>query len=544
MRGSRTSSSVRPHAPSTLAAVVVASASKAATGCALGTPQSRQKLRQRLPVALPGNPSDTTDLNPPMPTPPDSRDEAFWQKQQKRREKQMGQPCCTQSGMSWTMIDMPGNFAVVIHGEFDCVNCFHHHIGRSAVNYYSTRLTEEHLTNGRTEGPLRECLALIAKEQAPEIVIVLGTCPVEVIGDQFGPVVEDMSRKTGIPMIAIRTSGLALSSQKQMLDWLFRTLATLPEAPPVDRRWQREVALLSMEALFEHHASNTGIAALKARFGGLASTPEADPLRVNLIGTPGTGGVVPEPIVVLAGAGIEVNGQYPEGASITEWRAIRHATHSFVVDTGMFPRLMKVLAGHGQSLHEIPLPIGLSGSLAFYESVGVASGRTTEIREAIAPWVAPAQASVGAFVAEHGGLRLAVAIRMLNNYRTEVLAYDGLGELPALIELGFEIELLVQGPPEADAQAAFRETLDKRGCTLPFSVFPGPYALADMLRQGRYDLCVVADSSRDAAHQAGVPMLSTRELAPWLGGVEANVAHVRRALSEKPTRSAKTESRR
>ena len=87
-------------------------------------------------------------------------DEAFWRRQERRRERGLGQPCCTQSGMSWTLIDMPGNFAVVIHGEFDCVNCFTHHSGRSATQYYSTRLTDRQLTLGETADPLRRCLQL------------------------------------------------------------------------------------------------------------------------------------------------------------------------------------------------------------------------------------------------------------------------------------------------------------------------------------------------------------------------------------------------
>ena len=70
----------------------------------------------------------------PLPVDPQlaARDEAFWRRQEKRRERGMGQPCCTQSGVSWSMIDVPGDFAVVVHGEYDCTNCFHHHIGRSA----------------------------------------------------------------------------------------------------------------------------------------------------------------------------------------------------------------------------------------------------------------------------------------------------------------------------------------------------------------------------------------------------------------------------
>ena len=50
----------------------------------------------------------------PIPVDPQlaASDEAFWRRQEKRRERGMGQPCCTQSGVSWSMIDVPGDFAV------------------------------------------------------------------------------------------------------------------------------------------------------------------------------------------------------------------------------------------------------------------------------------------------------------------------------------------------------------------------------------------------------------------------------------------------
>ena len=123
-------------------------------------------------------------------------DEPFWRAQEKRRDRELGQPCCTQSGISWSLLDMPGRFAVVIHGEYDCVNCFRHNEGRSSWQYFSTRLTEGQLTSGDTAEPLQRCLELIAEHEQPDAIIVLGTCPVEVIGDQFDIVVDKVSAFT------------------------------------------------------------------------------------------------------------------------------------------------------------------------------------------------------------------------------------------------------------------------------------------------------------------------------------------------------------
>ena len=160
-------------------------------------------------------------------------DAVFWLKQQKRREKRLGQPCCTQSGISWSMMHIPGKFAVVVHGEKDCLNCFHHHTGVSSVRFYSTRLNDAQLTMGTTEEVLRECLILIAKEEKPDVILVLGTCPVEVIGANFKDTVLDVSQETGVPMIPLKTSGLRLSSQPEMLDWLYEVLASLEQEPRV-----------------------------------------------------------------------------------------------------------------------------------------------------------------------------------------------------------------------------------------------------------------------------------------------------------------------
>ena len=468
---------------------------------------------------------------PDVPPTIRARDEAFWQRHEARRDKQLGQPCCTQSGMSWAMIDMPGDFAVVIHGEFDCVNCFHHHLGRSAANFYTTRLSEQQIITGQTQEPLRRCLRLIAAERRPEAVIVLGTCPVEVIGDRFETVVASVAAETGVPMIALHTSGLSLSSQAAMLDWLYTELASLPTAPAQNRAWQRDVAALALDLLDD--ASGEGaIDALRQRLDAQRTTTSLG--RVNLVATP-TGEVAePEPVRLLANVGLTVNGVYPNGASVRDWRSIGHASASVVVDPSMFPRFIKRLQGMGQAILPAPLPVGLGATRAFYDRIGRHFGITDAMDAALAPIVAPLEDATARLRERAQGRKAVVAIRMLNTFAADQLAYEGLGEVAFLEELGLDVHVLVQGPPEQRSHDAFAARLAELGFTLPFRIFRGPFELREILREGRYDLGILPDSARGQARDAGLAMLAARSLPAWFRGVPAALDRLARQLDGRP----------
>ena len=99
-------------------------------------------------------------------------------------------------------------------------------------------------------------------------------------------------------------------------------------------------------------------------------------------------------------------------------------------------------------------------------------------------------------------------------------------------EMGLDVHLFVQGPPEESAQRAFAETLRQR-TELPFTVFPGPWRLAEFLQAAGCQLAVTSDTVRNEAKAAGVPMLTTRSLRPYLGAIPANVELVRRTLGRR-----------
>lgn len=435
-------------------------------------------------------------------------DEAFWKEQERTIQGALGQPCCTLSGISTSLMGMRGRFAVVIHGENECASCFLH-TGPAGPRFFSTRLTDEQFLKGRTAGPLRECLELVATELRPEVVLVLGACPVEVIGDQFQEVVAEVGRAhPEIAFRALHTSGLKVGTQTAMLDWFFETLAGLPPVALDDEltRWDTPAEGVPLPAARQDALNLLGVPL---------------PHRPDLAQV--------EPIGVLRQAGLELIGAYPSSTSLSAWRVIHHAATTFVADRSLYPKLMRVLESGGQAVQEVPLPVGIGPTLALYRAVGAAYGREEALLEAVEPLRQRAQAAVDAFRARFGGMRLAYGVRMVNNYQADLLAYQGLGDVAALEELGFDITLLVQGPP--DKRDRFEQMFSRRGIARPFEMFREPWVLAEVFREGRFEVAVAADHVRNEAAKAGIPLLVNRSFTPWLVGVAETAQNLTHTLA-------------
>jgi hypothetical protein len=454
-----------------------------------------------------------------------SADEPFWQRQEKRIQGAVGQPCCTLSGISSGLITMEGDFAVVIHGEDECAACFLHY-GPAAHRFFCTGLTEKHFVTGETAEPLRRCLTLVAEHLRPSAIFVLGACPVEVIGDRFETVVEAVNADyPNIPMRPLHTSGLKVGSQAAMSDWLYSTLVSLPAVAPMDPSWRTKVGELGMDLVDAF--LDLDPAALLERHRQAAELAKPKPLDrdicVNFLGMPAIadlGGYQAEWLEVLEQVGLQVVGNYPYSASLDDWRAIKHARTTFVVDRANYPRTIAELEAAGQQVIEVPLPVGVSQSDAFYKIVGEATGRLDAIEAAVAPRREDAMAAIGRFRERFEGQRMAMGLRQLNNYRADQLAYQGLGDYDALSELGFRITLMVQGPPEKKEK--FAALFESRGMTDPFMVYPEPWNLSAYLGGDRFDIAYMADHCRGEARKAGVPMIVCRLLYPGYDGVPKN----------------------
>ncbi|MCA9572453.1 MAG: hypothetical protein KC656_31655, partial [Myxococcales bacterium] len=351
-------------------------------------------------------------------------DEPFWQAQEKRVQGTTGQPACTLSGISTGFIRMPGDLAVVVHGEDECASCFLHY-GPNAHRFFCTGLTEQHFVTGETGARLERCLRLVCEEVRPEALFVLGACPVEVIGDRFETVVDRVQQDyPHVPMRALHTSGLKLGSQTAMLDWMYSTLVSLPTKAPVDPAWRRRIAeagfdtvdaflSLSPEALLARHREAAALS------GGEALDREACVAFLGLPDRRDLGGYVAEWDDLLAEAGLTSLGDFPYGATLDDWRAITHAKAVFVVDRGNYPKTVSALEAAGVTVIDVPLPVGLEATERFYRTIGETYGVTEALEAALVASRARAEAAVAAFREAHGGLRMAMGLRMLNNYRTD-----------------------------------------------------------------------------------------------------------------------------
>lgn len=451
-----------------------------------------------------------------------AHDDAFWKKQETRLAGQLGQPCCTLSGMCTLLGGMRGDFAVIIHGERDCGNSFVHHRMESAERFFCTCLTDDQITNGRVDEPLEQCLRLVLDEVAPEVVIVLGTCPITMIGADPGPVVDRVAAEVDTPIVLMRTGGLNLSTQAEMVDWLYASLAGLPQVERDQAGWHLRVASELQETVLALHRDDSlAPEDIRARVDAAFVTPAADRC-VNFIGLPADGIRSSELTSVLRSASIQVAGLYPFEADLQGWRSISHAAVNMVADRRLYPRLLAWLEQEHQiDSVEVPLPIGLEQSLRFYRALGEFFDVEEALEHALAPQVASARALIDDFRAQTESTRVAMGIRMLNNYQVDQLAYEGLGDVEALAELGFDLTLLIQGPPEE--QPRFEKMLAALGVSLPLHVFPSPWNLAPLLIEGDYQVAYLADHSWEEAQKAKLPMIKSRGLAPLLSGVEQNL---------------------
>lgn len=438
----------------------------------------------------------------------DASDEAFWRDQEGRMTKQIGQPCCTLSGMTHLLIEIPGNFAVVLHSELDCTNCFLSTRGPSGVNFYSVAVTQAQFSTGQMGSPLERCLELIVKHKKPDAIFVLGNCLVEMVYDTYDMVSKQMEEKLKTPIIPLRTSGLKACSQADMVDWLYSTFAGLAKL-------------------------KNGSAANGKKGSGTNGHKSLN-RQMNLIGMPHLNNEFArnELTGYFSKAGLTVNGIYPYEAGFKEWMQISRASTNVVVDKSLYPRLLDTLTEMGVSSVEVPLPVGWACTTKFLDTAGKAFGVEEEVKKAYAPASAKVLNRLKTFRKRWAGLKVVVGLRMVNNYRVDQLAYDGLGDITTFTELGFDINLFIQGPGDEKSRKHFADRLAELNCSLPFEIFPDPYDLLPLLQKVRPDVVYAADHSRWETTPLGVPLIASRSLEPFFGGAVRNIEFLEKVLTE------------
>jgi nitrogenase molybdenum-iron protein alpha/beta subunit len=424
-------------------------------------------------------------------------DDEFWRRHEQTRLERVSQPCCTLSGIAAQLSAMPGNLCVVIHGEKDCLNSVRAFQSPYSSHLFCTRLAEKDCIAGKASERLKLCLESVVRDRKPELVLVLGTCLIEMLGEDVAAVLPPLSRRVGTPIRFLKTSGLRCSPEQDMLDMLWTELADWALAQGTRPEPRRESGAVGEVFVFGLPAS---------------------------LGPPG------ELRAVLERSGLRLNEAFPASASLDDWQRVARADAVFVVDRSAYPRVTARLEAGGIDVVEVPLPIGLGQSLAFFDRIADRSGRLAEVRKALGPAATAVRRAIASFRRRFGARRLAYALRMGSYYEADRLAYGGLGDLGFFTELGFRPTLLVQGALDARARAFHAGQLRRLGQRGPFLMFPDPFVLLRLLRRRKFDLAYFSRNAFRDDERIDVPFVETRSLKPFLRGALANIERVRRAL--------------
>jgi len=418
-----------------------------------------------------------------------------------RAQAKLNQVVCTLEGMATLLQATPGDFAVVIHGDRDCVNVLVPGMGHpGAERFFCTNLTEAQAVAGKTRAPLQACLEAVSRGLEPglepEVVFVLGTCLTAVIGDDVEPVVREVSESTGVSVVALSGAGMRFVPQSTILD---------------------RFACLMLDACEPVETCESAAAA--------AAT--ADPTSVNLLGHhPGA-----EVLDQLRQLGVTVNAILDLGTPVATWRRLPAAAWNLVLDPGLYPETLEQAEQRfGVRPLEVTYPLGARATSAFFGQV--LGAVPTEADPA--PVLRDAEAEAMRVVAEARekiqGKRLGYNIGSMKNLRPLTLAREGLVDLAAFEELELDVTILVQGDDRPDRLAAVRETLEGFGCTAPLAVFSDTVFFGELCRSARCELVYASDHLRDQTHQAGVGFLENGALKPGYGAVEHNLQIIIEAL--------------
>ncbi len=414
----------------------------------------------------------------------------------------LAQHGCAMTGFIFQLSGMPGRLSLVIFGERDCANAMPRLRAKTASdpewNVFSVGLQESDVVSGSAEERLAQCLRAVASDPggAPEGILVLSTCLSDMIGADPVPVCRAIEQETGVRIVPVATSGLRLRTQAEVGDWVARTMVT--------------------------------------EFG---RGGEPDSAAVNLIGYSTDPAERPEyqrwtfqaeVAEALRPAGLRLNAQAPIGASLEDWRNLPLAGLSVVVDRAMYADLLARIERPGHRVVEMGQPYGLARTDAFYHAIAQATGRSLEAGLAALDARRAAVEALAQARERFAGRRLAYGIGSHHNFRPDDLASEGLGALPLMIEMGFDVEIVIQERDRPDVHERIRRNLAAMGVDLPYRLFYEPAVLAPALAEGRFDVGYLSDFLMGQAAQVHLPTVPLGHLLPGYRGVARAVAQFSR----------------
>lgn len=410
-----------------------------------------------------------------------------------RRAGELAQYACSMTGFAFYLWTLRG-LSVVIFGERDCVNAFHRFPDTVAPHegpwhFYTAAITEDDVTKGRMEERLLRCLRFVAGKGRP--IVVLSTCLAHMVGADPRPVLRKVERETGVPIVYVATSGLRPKTQAEVGDWIATVL--------LEEFGERQV--------------------------------ERDPTKVNLVGFqthrgPNKGESFRAEVQrVLSRVGLSLNAAVPAGATLEEWKRLYEASLTVVADRACFRKFLSALGGE---VVEMAPPVGIKKTDEFYKGIASLVGRSLDLEEI--PERAKALKALEEARRKFEGKRLAYGLGSHHNFDSPQIVAEGLGDLPLLLELGFDIVVVIQERDRPEVHERIRKNLSALEVDLPYKLFYEPAVLSPVLEEVGADVAYISDFLGDQAERAKVPFVRLGRLRPGYGGVKAAIEVFGRAL--------------
>ncbi|MDY0000612.1 MAG: nitrogenase component 1 [Polyangia bacterium] len=413
--------------------------------------------------------------------------------QAQRIAARLDQVMCTLEGMATLFAQTPGDFAVVVHGDRDCLGVVVQGMAYPGTErFFGTQLGEPDAVAGHGATRLGECLRAICQHVRPRVVFVIGTCLSALLGEDLEPVARQLGRETGVRVVALEGAGMGFVSQAEILD---RHACLLLDSVEDSKR--------------EAPRPSGQLCAV-----GFDPGPEVRRL-MSVIGAP-------------LSAALHV------GAPLSDWARLPSARGHLLLDEALYPQLASALRERrGQETIEAPFPVGCGGTRGFFDSLIQRCGlNSDEAGAIIGPEEGPALEAVEVARRRLAGLRIGFNLGSKKNLDSRTLARAGLVDLQVFEELGFEPVLLVQGDDSPSRMDALEGILGGYGCGAPVRVFSDTVFFGALCRAEGCELVYASDHLREEAEAAGIPFLPIGVLEPGWGRVRANIGRILSALGE------------
>jgi nitrogenase molybdenum-iron protein alpha chain len=154
--------------------------------------------------------------------------------------------CATSKAACKTILIQDG--AIISHGPVGCSSCYHEFAFTYRVNsplrgvtnptqrkIYSTNLTEKDTIYGGSD-KLAKAIREVAKRARPNVIFVLTTCAVGIIGDDVESVCNEAEDEIGIPVVAIFCEGFRSTVWTTGFDAAYHSIARKLIKPARKRR--------------------------------------------------------------------------------------------------------------------------------------------------------------------------------------------------------------------------------------------------------------------------------------------------------------------